>query len=32
MTETQPIILTDWPQPPSFLDRQRGSMTDYDRL
>ena len=32
MTETQPPILTDWPHPPSFLERQRGSMTDYDRL
>jgi len=32
MTETQPTILTDRPHPPSFLKRQRGSMTDYDRL
>jgi len=31
MTETQPTILTDWPHPPSFLDRQRGSMTENDR-
>ena len=31
MTETQPPILTAWSHPPSFLERQRGSMTDYDR-